>query len=188
MADLYNLLDGLDEAHEEELVEQQQEWEETEDQDLPPALAEAAKRKLPTEEEEDFQVGAELDKLSTPTESVAELPYTKLQSLWAQEIRSPELLPFDKETIDEISQGIEEAEDRIDTLAAEGMTGNANMDSLFSSVLNVDLERVKYLFTDLLKLRLEKIEAHPLHMRENLDRMSDREVRWICQCARRLLW
>ena len=191
MADLYNLLDGLDEGQEqeeqeEELVEQQEEWEEPEEQDLPPALAEAAKRKLPSgeeaEEEEDYEVGADLADLSDPKESLAGLPYTKLQKLWSQEMHCPELLPFDNELFDTITSALEQAEERLEEVAVEGMTGNANLDNLFSSILSVDVQRAKFLYCDWLKLRLKKIEAYPLHMREKLDRMSDREVRRACCC------
>lgn len=183
MADLYNLLDGLEENEEqqEELVQEPQqaeeEWEEPVKEDSS-ALTEAAQRKLPSDEdEEDLQIGADLEDLSAPKQSVLDLPYTKLQSLWSQEIHSPELLPFDQENFDEISQALEEAEERIDTIAADGMTGDTNLDTLFASVLSVDIERVKFLFRDLLRVRLQKIEAHPLHMRTCVECMSDREVR-----------
>jgi hypothetical protein len=186
MADLYNLLDGLEESQdqpqEEEVEDQQQEqeWEEAEELDVPSALQEAAKRKLPTEDEDkDYELGADLAELSAPKQSLLDLPYTKLENMWSAEMHCPELLPFDQETFDDITRGLQETEERIEEHTAEGITGNATMDALFASLLSVDAERVKFLLCDLLKLRLQKIEAYPLHMREHVDRMTESEVRGV---------
>jgi hypothetical protein len=41
----------------------------------------------------------------------------------------------------------------------------------------MDMERLKFMVVDLLRIRLEKIEKYALHNREHVDRMSRREVR-----------
>jgi GINS complex subunit 4 len=191
MADLYNLLDEIDQPQEqqqEEDLEGEQEWQadnDREELDLPPALQEAAQKKLEgtpdATYDEDERV--DLDDFN-PEISLEDLPYTHLQQLWTQEIHSPELLSYDDETIRGLTQAVEQQEEHIEDMDLpeyndeHESTGNdKNMKALVQSVLKIDADRVKFLLSDVLRRRLTKIEEHPLHMRTLTDRMSDGEVR-----------
>jgi predicted metalloprotease with PDZ domain len=45
----------------------------------------------------------------------------------------------------------------------------------------LDVDRVKFVLSDYLTDRLSKIEAHPLYLREQVDRMSEGEVAYLKQ-------
>jgi GINS complex subunit 4 len=197
MADLYNLLDEIDEPQEQPVQEQEEDLEDEEWQaadnreevDLPPALQEAARKKLQgtPENTADEEERVDLEDFN-PEQSLEDLPYTQLQHLWTQEIHSPELLFYDDETIRGLTQAVEQQEEDIENMdspdyynennGAGGGGGNdKNMKALVQSVLKIDADRVKFLLSDVLRRRLTKIEEHPLHMRTLTDRMSDGEVR-----------
>jgi hypothetical protein len=235
MADLYHLLDGVEEqsvASEEEVAERERlgeeeeeseggEWKNADDDDgtgatattrratdvIPAALEEAARqRRRKGRADGDEAAGAgtpdaaddeafDLQNLWTSAAAAGstregeegragELPYEKLLHRWSQELHSPELLPFDQETVQTICEALERQESTMDDFLEADQTGNANMDALFHSLLRIDSDRVKFLLADLLKQRLQKIEAHPLYMRECLDRMSDSEVRNLTYLVR----
>lgn len=104
-----------------------------------------------------------------------DLTYTRLYAAWAQECRSPELLPIDVELIDRVRCAVaERQEENEDSAAPE--TGNINIDALFRRLQHIDLQRAKFLLADLLQRRLAKIQAHPLYMRNLTDRMCEAEV------------
>jgi GINS complex subunit 4 len=190
MADLYNLLDEIDQPQdqqqEEDLQDEQWQADDREELDLPPALQEAARKKLqgtpePTYDEDER---VDLDDFN-PEVSLEDLPYTHLQQLWTQEIHSPELLFYDDETIRGLTQAVEQQEEHIENMdlpeysdePGAGGGNDKNMKALVQSVLKIDADRVKFLLSDVLRRRLTKIEEHPLHMRTLTDRMSDGEVR-----------
>lgn len=160
MADLAHLLEEPEEALQQE---EEQEWnqDDRETIDLPQIQKEHEK--------------AEVDRLDlddlVQKDSQTESAYGKLRNLWIQELNSPELLPYDEETIQYLTEAVQAQEDTSE------FTGNANVDALLSSIVKVDSERVKFLVSDLLKLRLWKIQSYPLHMRKNIDKMSENEVR-----------
>jgi hypothetical protein len=193
MADLYNLLDEIDEPQEQPFQQQEEDLEDEqwqsdrEELDLPPALQEAARKKLQgtpeTYDDEDERV--DLEDLNLE-QTLADLPYTQLQHLWTQEIHSPELLFYDDETIRGLTQAVEQQEEEIENMdlpeynnenGAAGGGNDKNMKALVQSVLKIDADRVKFLLSDVLRRRLTKIEEYPLHMRTLTDRMSDGEVR-----------
>jgi GINS complex subunit 4 len=196
MADLYNLLDEIDEPQEQPVQQQEEdledeEWQaaDREEVDLPPALQEAARKKLQgtPEATADEDERVDLEDFN-PEQSLEDLPYTQLQHLWTQEIHSPELLFYDDETIRGLTQAVEQQEEEIENMdspeyynendgAAGGGGNDKNMKALVQSVLKIDADRVKFLLSDVLRRRLTKIEEHPLHMRTLTDRMSDGEVR-----------
>jgi hypothetical protein len=183
MADLYNLddeIDALQESPELQHVEEEWETEDVEEIILPDSFEEPARRKLQTSDdtndaaavvddlEEEFFSGKSSKEKETQLEA---LQYTQLYQKWSQELLSPELLPYPEELVEAIKSSLEQAEDHFIE------TGNANMDALFTSIARIDAERAKFLLADLLKLRLQKIQAHPLYMRSRVDRMSRAEVR-----------
>ena len=107
-----------------------------------------------------------------------ELHYTRLYQAWAQESRSPELLPpLDPVTLEALRQAITDVDPDDDQQQQQHQEcDNPHMNALIQSIRHIDIQRVKFLLADLLKLRLQKIQAHPLHMRTRTDRMSEAEV------------
>jgi hypothetical protein len=176
MADLYHLLDEVETQEPEE----SQDWEQQDREYLqvPPELQDAAQKRFePTPMDERVDLDDFL-------QSESEVLYNKLQSLWSQEINAPEILSYDSETVEGLTNALRQQEELIDN--GEVDTGNTNVDALTESILKVDADRAKFLLSDLLKMRLQKIEEYPLHMRENGDRLSEKEVS-VC-VASRLNW
>jgi hypothetical protein len=200
MADLYNLLqdDNLlhgedEEIEEEEEVENQEDWDQGEEREhvqLRPDERAAALSWTPDGDEEegadpaskrgsargqDGEAPLELEDLQQ--EGSAELGrlYSKLKSLWARELLSPELLPYEPEIVSSLVDAIADQEDAAASDA--GATGNSNLDSLISSVVRVDAGRCKFLLCSLIRERLRKLEEHPWHLRlRSTDRMSENEA------------
>jgi GINS complex subunit 4 len=111
--------------------------------------------------------------------------YTKLHHFWHQEKHCPELLEYDHEMVEQVKEQIEARQEWIDqmlednTQAAGLNAGEASVQHLLATLAQVDLDRVKYVFANWLAQRLSKIEAHPLHMRERVDHMSDAELAYL---------
>jgi len=181
MADLYNLDDEilnneLDQQEEDQELDDvaaaAEDWDNQSDREeieLPDVLA--AKQNLETEDEpaldlQDFAVKS--------TQQLQDLPYTCIYTAWSQECRSPELLPLDQETVLQMREAVAAADDHDENY--DELSGNVNMDALFKRILHIDTQRCKFLLADLLKRRLQKIEAHPLFMRTMVERMSEEEV------------
>ena len=196
MADLYNLDDEilnneLDQEEEENVAvgdaEEGDEWENHSDQEdreeieLPSVLLGATKQNLDedaeqAEEEEERALDLQDFAVKPSSQQLENLPYTRLYDAWAQECRNPELLPLDHETVLQMREAVAATDDEDNENNAFVDTGNANMDALFRRLQHIDVQRVKFLLADLLKRRLQKIEAHPLHMRTLTERMSQAEV------------
>ena len=194
--------------HPEQLPQQQQQddWDDSDreeidvpnasDQFSPPSKTKTIKKtNYDDDDEERETVG--LDELfaskssSTTAKAQAadlqELPYTRLYQAWARESRSPELLPLDQVTVEALREAIAD----VDPDEPEhhhhhhhnynsNQNNNPHMTALLQSLRHIDAQRVKFVLADLLKLRLQKIQAHPLHMRTLTDRMSQAEV---CVCC-----
>jgi DNA replication complex GINS protein SLD5 C-terminus len=205
MADLYNLDAELENYSEHEELDQVDGQEDGEDVDsdkndgnvpVPEVLRQAAQRmkNLPSkqldqsveeeEEEDDIDDWQQSGVTLKATEQLLlDLTYHRLGKLWAQECHSPELVPLDHDTIAAMSEQLRSAAsgETINDIALQNaIAGNASMQALVESILRIDADRLKFLLADLLKRRLAKIEAHPLHMRSMTDRMSEHEVRYSC--------
>jgi len=181
MADLYNLLDEIDEPQEQPFQQQDDELSDTEEQlprDREQVELPALDKPLTHIADEDERV--DLENLATE-KSLADLPYTKLQHLWTQEIHSPELLPYDDETIRGMTEAVQQQEDDMEhtlqqTTDTTASSADGNMNALVQSIKKIDTNRVKFLLADTLRARLQKLEEHPLHNRTLVDRMSENEV------------
>jgi hypothetical protein len=206
MADLYNLLqdDNLlhgedrdfEEKEEEEDVENQGDWdrEEREQVELRP---EEGTTLTPDDDEHKYHASPTFKRGSAPDDEtpleledlqqegvVHELGrlYSKLKALWAHELLSPELLPYDKELVSSLVDAIADQEDAAAADASSQLrdatsTGNSNLDSLISSVIRVDASRCKFLLCSLIRERLRKLEEHPWHLHlRSTDRMSENEA------------
>jgi hypothetical protein len=179
MADLHHLLDEVLEPQQQpEIEDTADDWDEEarEQLTLPAALVEAERRKLnetpDATEEERLDLGdvAGVDELQGNT------AYAKLQALWTQELFSPDILPYDNNVVQSMTEALHEQEERMEQLQTQGASANAHLDALLTRVLKIDSERAKFLLCSLLKRRLAKIQEFPLHMRSKLDCLSDLEV------------
>jgi hypothetical protein len=93
-------------------------------------------------------------------------------------------LEYDTSVVEEIKALMEERQEWIDQITEE--MANPNLDAgdmavqnLLANVAQVDLDRVKYVLACWMAERLAKIEAHPLHMRDKVDHLSDAEVEYL---------
>jgi hypothetical protein len=164
MADLYNLLDELDhDEQKEEIIQDEQEWEApVETAVLPADLLDAQKRQLAdNDRNEDAEKVLEED-----------TPYSRLRNVWSQELNSPELLPFDEDIFQAITELIEEWEEAVDQCEDDPVS------ALMASITSVQIERAKHVLCDWLATRLRKIEEYPFYIRDNkADCLSQTEVR-----------
>lgn len=186
MADLHNLLDEVDDALEEEQQpvvaldaserEEEEAWDDgdREQLDLPAALEEVEQQTIHGHFDEDVDKQEELD-VEFDDEKRLQIEaecYSRLKRLWQQELACPELLPLDDDTLREITDELEKREQTIDDLGEQ----SGDIECLLGSVLKVDADRARFMLSDLLRARLWKIQQHPLHMRDLIDRMSEAEV------------
>ncbi|KAG7349546.1 hypothetical protein IV203_012143 [Nitzschia inconspicua] len=98
--------------------------------------------------------------------------YSKLQHHWLQERHCPELLPYDKDMVQAFLQDFEENQEKLDEL----MTSSHADELLIGNILQQDLDRAKFVLSDWLTQRLNKMEQHPFHiLDEKFDHMSEQE-------------
>jgi len=177
MADLNNLLGDLHSDEEETPLataeNDDEPWDRNDDDrerlDLPPALAEAERKQYQTVEKETAEEEEEV------LEEDAD--YAQLKRLWKQE-NAPELMPQDAETTGLFLELLEGQEETIDKLSESRM----ELAPLMASIYKMDADRVRFMLTDLTRTRLDKLEAHPLYMRDMVDRMSENEVCFFILC------
>jgi hypothetical protein len=115
------------------------------------------------------------------------LPYTHLYHAWVQECHAPELLPYPYETIQQIRNGLLRYENYSCMNAQDELDGdshrhrsrrqntNENLNALMDSLLRIDVERVKFLLSDLLKRRIQKITLHPQHYMKLLEEQKQQQ-------------
>jgi hypothetical protein len=103
--------------------------------------------------------------------------YRQLLQAWRHEIQAPTVLPLDYSLVQSWSHRIAAREEALDHQHA----GNSKEPvwSLMQSILRVDLERVRYLLCDLLRIRLFKLQQYPWYYlaAEQQDRLTPPEVR-----------
>lgn len=116
------------------------------------------------------------------------LPYTHLYHAWVQECHAPELLPYPYGTIQQIRKGLTRYEnyscmnvqDELDPgdthrHRSRRQNTNENLNALMDSLLRIDVERVKFLLSDLLKRRIQKITLHPQHYMKLLEEQQQQQ-------------
>lgn len=175
MADLNNLLAELDGAQEDEILSQppvEREEEIDRDYEGVPEVLKAAHERKNQYDDEDVDVDGQFDDdLGATLHMSQDEDYARLKAAWIKEMLCPELLPYDHDTISLEQELIEGQEETIDAL-----TSTKNVDALVAHIYRLDVERTKFILSDLLVTRLNKLEAHALHNRTLLDRLSDKEV------------
>ncbi len=161
MADLYHLEDEIVDTGvvEDQEEDQENDWENEEAEEVPLVV-----------DKDDLVADLEPEpalELNEPQEVAENTVYHTLYQLWSQEKHSPELLPYEDDTIQELRTVLEEQ-----TVS----TGDANLDALLDSIQTIDRQRLKYLLADLLKTRLSKIERYYQFMEKQQGKMSESEV------------
>lgn len=186
MADLNNLLAELDELQEnvsvngdsnvDNISEQYETSEEALIQravepEVPPILAAAAQSGPSTSMNNDI-----LDDRFTLDED-----YTRLKSLWVRELMSPELMPYQDDTINMELELLLGQEETMEKYAQQQQQSGKDQHetALLADITKLDAARVKFIVQDLLTSRLNKVEEHALYNREVVDRMSDDEVNYL---------
>jgi len=201
MADLHNILneveDGVEDysddnnhndninQHDEPQEEENQPWDD--DGDSEQVDLEELRQNQFQEDEADDDADAEAMALGANNMSSqsAELDqrhyYRRLKYCWQQELASPELLSLhdeDKEMITTVQNQLERRDATLVQLTSS--EGVGDMEALLASIIKVDMDRAKFMLTDLLRTRLKKIQEHAFYMIQEgyQDRMTDQEVRY----------
>mmetsp|Transcript_78445 Transcript_78445/g.230020 ORF Transcript_78445/g.230020 Transcript_78445/m.230020 type:complete len:235 (+) Transcript_78445:49-753(+) len=104
---------------------------------------------------------------------------TKLFMRWQNEKYAPEVLPFDREVAENISEVVEFVGENLEEERGEGDGQDPN-DTSFC-LRCVDLERIKFLLRDYLRIRLWKVSQWPQHYLEpaNIKLLSDAERQFL---------
>lgn len=178
MADLYHLLDEEILQEEPIAVDESQDWEQEDREHI--ELPDFAPTTRNRDDEDDTSAAPlnleDLDTTGIEKSDISDSSdYGRLRHQWTQELRSPELMFYEEEATEMLIKSVEEMENQ-EEMNNNISTGNHNIDSLVSSVQRLDTERVKHMLSHYLKTRLMKIQKHPLHMRDFVERMSDSEV------------
>mmetsp|Transcript_9545 Transcript_9545/g.11779 ORF Transcript_9545/g.11779 Transcript_9545/m.11779 type:complete len:300 (+) Transcript_9545:84-983(+) len=117
--------------------------------------------------------------------SFNDLEYEHLKLLWTQEMACPELLPYDAECVDYHLSLLRQKEEEIDghrqSLAASENDPTGMLESLSCSVERMECDRLRFVLTDLYRIRLQKIEKYPLNSINQVDRMGQEEVAYLQQ-------
>lgn len=85
-------------------------------------------------------------------------PVVELREVWANERGSPVLLPWQAEAVDGLCSQIEEQMNIIDSLAADSAT--AEEEHVRLALVELDVERARWLLRSYLRCRLAKIERY----------------------------
>lgn len=99
----------------------------------------------------------------------------ELHRMWRNEKYAPELLPFNATVVENLSEVIEFVGEDLDEERAAEEDADPNDPSLV--LRSADLERVRYVVRDYLRIRLWKITQWPQHYmeRDNINLLSDAE-------------
>lgn len=103
---------------------------------------------------------------------------TELHRMWRNEKYAPELLPFTSRVVENLSEVVEFVGEEIDEERAD-QDADPNDPSLVLRC--ADLERVRYVLRDYLRIRLWKLTQWPQHYleRENMGLLSDAERNFL---------
>ena len=95
---------------------------------------------------------------------------TALQKIWSNEKFSKELLKYEHDCLSHIINLIEKKEkELLESNSNKNKSGNYNNtdSSIFGDILELDIERVKYLVKDYLRVRLSKIDKYIYYIIKN---------------------
>lgn len=122
-----------------------------------------------------FDAINEFDKGDEEQQDIPNELYGKLHRCWLQERHCPELLHYDEKMVQDLQEQFEERQEQADDL----VDSQEPVDVLMANLAQQDLDRAKFVLSDWLTNRLQKIESHPFHMREKTACMSQNEIDYL---------
>ena len=153
--------------------------DESDGAEIPTALQEAMIRRESRAYDEEVQDDDSLEK--NEKDASDRIDYQMLKQIWIQEINTSELCRYNEELIDILLDLLQENEDNLEELQEQGRTGaDPTLSNIAANICKMDMDRLSFVISDLMRIRLEKIEKYYLHNRDFLDRMSQREVSNNC--------
>lgn len=117
----------------------------------------------------------DLEKCDQEQHTISNKLYGKLHQHWLQERHCPELLEYDEKVIQDLQEQFEDRQQQADDL----VDSEEPVDVLMANLAQQDLDRAKFVLSDWLTHRLHKIESHPFHMREKIACMSQNEIDYL---------
>lgn len=117
----------------------------------------------------------DLDKGDQEENDIPNELYGKLHQCWLQERHCPELLEYDESVVQDLQEQFEQRQEQTDDL----VDSQEAVDVLMANLAQQDLDRAKFVLSDWLTNRLHKIESHPFHMREKIASMSQNEIDYL---------
>ena len=196
MADLYNLLDELEENNNYDDAKQDPrrltvETAATErlsdddfdgnDNDYSAPTPQVPAALLEQQDTDDFypdkalEKNHESEKFDLEEEQIPNELYGKLHQKWLQERHCPELMSYDEAVVQDLQDAFEARQQQTDDL----VDSQEPIDILMANLAQQDLDRAKFVMSDWLTHRLHKIESHPFHMREKIENMSQNEIDYL---------
>ena len=99
---------------------------------------------------------------------------TSLVTIWRNEKLSQTLLPYEENIINESTSLIEEKENEIN---------NKKMDKNVKYYIEIDIQRIKFIIKDYLRIRLMKIEKYLFFLLKNnkIDILSQNEIKFAAE-------
>jgi hypothetical protein len=169
-----------DDDDDDDLVADDEEWDtaNVEKVDIPIALQEAKQQQQQQKQKQKSQKQIHYDNDEEHEQGALLVPnelYGRIHHLWMQERHGPKLLPYDEDAVEELKRRMDEQQDLVDSLESTGQA----VESLLATLGQMDLDRAKFALSDWLTCRLNKIEAHPLYMRDCIHSMSDAELEYL---------
>jgi hypothetical protein len=117
----------------------------------------------------------DFDKCDQEQHDIPNELYGKLHQHWLQERHCPELLEYDEKVVQDLQDQFESRQQQADDL----VDSQEPVDVLMANLAQQDLDRAKFVLSDWLTHRLHKIESHPFHMREKIECMSQNEIDYL---------
>jgi len=122
-----------------------------------------------------LDISNDLDKCDQDQHNIPNELYGRLHQHWLQERHCPELLEYDEKVIQDLEDQFEVRQQQADDL----VDSQEPVDVLMANLAQQDLDRAKFVLSDWLTHRLHKIESHPFHMREKIACMSQNEIDYL---------
>jgi|AntRauTorckE5430_2_1112549.scaffolds.fasta_scaffold25101_1 hypothetical protein len=149
-----------------------------EDGDIIPAALQEALRRQENGIYDDTQSFTQEDNEQEAGESE---DYRALKKMWIHELNTTELGNYDEEFLSDLLEIMQNTDDMVEDLQEQGRTGaDPTLASIAASICKMDFDRISFVLSDFMRVRLEKIEKYTLHNRDCHDHMSKMEVR-TCQ-------
>ncbi|PWN35269.1 Sld5-domain-containing protein [Meira miltonrushii] len=110
------------------------------------------------DDEDDLEIEMNGSSTERPLAQQRKAPVAILRQSWANERAAPALLPWQGEAVDGVCSQIEEQVNIIDSLAAD--SGTAEEEHVRLALVELDVERARWLLRSYLRCRLDKIEQN----------------------------